>query len=219
MKIYKTSFSDMHNHSKPRNWFCDTVELQDFFSEEFSKYKNAYWEDVPLFSFYRDEDTRNNGPHHPINYLRHDVKIIISELDCLKHLKNDCILSPLENKKPQPHPGKKFIEDKYTIEVFDKLCSNPHTLFSYISSSGKGIRIAFELDKNLENDVEYTANSYYYTKNIFLKYDHQNKMGIDFVCNNRGVAWKLANAASMYWFVPVSEYVYYNKNNIKLSKI
>lgn len=219
MKIYKTSFTQRYDKTLRYNWTCESVGLDTFFSEKFSKYKNENWRDIPLFSFYRDEESRVDIVKHSINYLEHDVNIIISELDCLEHLKNDCVLSPLEKKDPPPCTGKKFIEDEYTIEVFKKLCENPYLLFCYISGSGKGIRIAFELDDSLRNDTEYIANSYYYTKNIFLEYDEQNKMGIDCVCDNRGSAWSMANMANIYWFVPVSEYVYYNKNNIRLPKI
>lgn len=208
----------MHG-SKPRNWSCDTVELRYFFSEEFSKYKNAHWRDVPLFSFYKDEDGRIDGVNHPINYLEHDVNIIISELDSLEHFRNNFIFSPLEKGKPPPHPGKKFVEDEYTIAVFKKLCSSPHLLFCYISSSGKGIRVAFELEDSLKNDIEYLANYYYYTKHIFLEYDEQGLFTFEPLCDTRGTQWVLANPPGLYWFVPTNEYVYYNKNNIRLPKI
>ena len=126
------------------------------------------------FSLYRDEsrDIRH-GVYHPIDYVSHDVRIIIGEFDTKEHLKecrpdNSKVVKELDREgntsimkvKFPIIQEKKFKCDEYTYELFENISKDERILFCYITTSGKGIRFAFKLDERVDNDLEYISNYY-----------------------------------------------------------
>jgi hypothetical protein len=187
---------------------------------------------LPSFSFYRDESLSiQYNVYHPIDYIDHDVKIIVGEFDSNEHFEKNKIVNSVSLRKIRgdglfstlkafhpPLENKEFVEDKYTREFFELLSKDPRILFCYITTSGKGIRFAFKVDENINNDIEYISNYYYYSKK-FLEDDIENQFGLEFVCDIKGSLYNLTNIASVYWLLPISDYIYYNSDSEAVKKI
>ena len=169
------------------------------------------------FSLYRDEnkDVRYNV-HHPIDYVSHDVRIIVGEFDTVEHLQkyspdNSRVIKELDRDgntsimkvKFPIIKDKKFECDKYTYELFEKISCDDRILFCYITTSGKGIRFGFKLNERINNDLEYVSNYYFYGKE-FLKYDKENRFGLESTSSNTGSFYELCSVSSVYWLLPTS---------------
>ena len=168
------------------------------------------------FSLYRDEsrDIRH-GVYHPIDYVSHDVRIIVGEFDSLRHLAdmpdNSEVVKELDTdgdtsiiKVTFPtldQKKDKYEYDDYTKKVFDRLSNDDRILFCYITTSGKGIRFGFKLDARLNNDLEYISNYYFYGKE-FLKHDDENRFGIETNSSNTGTFYELCTISTLYWLLP-----------------
>ena len=165
-----------------------------------------------LFSLYKKRGVvhidRFGMPVTPIDYESNDVRTIITELDSLKHIEN-----------PEEYYTKNFKSCKQTLDIFDNINKDKYVLASYISSSGDGIRIMFNVDKPIENDLEYLCNLYYYTKYFKEKYDKNNYMSLDFTCDKKGNLFHI-NHSDIYWYPPTKkDLIYVNKDSAAVKKI
>jgi len=210
MKVYTTTLKDRRDTSLEKKWSVLDVSLSRFFSVDRSQ--------ETLFSFYRDEDLDIQGIKHPINYRDNSVKIILTEIDNVSHLEYSGWISEPDKQAGIKSKKKEYKKDDYTLDVFGRIKEDPHTLFSYITRNGMGIRIAFSLEDRLNDDVEYISNAYYHIKNTFLQYDEENRFGVDTVCDTRGSSVVQANMCNIYWFYPDTE-VYINEESKPLWKI
>lgn len=147
-------------------------------------------------------------PISPIDYENNNVKTIITELDSQKHAN-----------KPEQYFAKQFTASQQTLSVFHSINEDIHIFASYISSSGDGIRIVFNVDKPIKNDLEYLSNLYYYTKYFKEKYDKKNYMSLDFTCDKKGNLFDI-NHSDIYWYPPTKkDLIYVNKDSIAVKKI
>ena len=183
------------------------------------------------FSLYRDEkrDVRHNV-YHPIDYVSHDVRIIIGEFDTKEHLK-ECSQNNSKVVKELDREGntsimkvkfpiiqeKKFKCDEYTYELFENISKDERILFCYITTSGKGIRFAFKLDERVDNDLEYISNYYFYGKKL-LKYDKENRFGLESTSSSTGSFYELCSVSSVYWLLPTSS-AWVVKDCVKVQKL
>ena len=212
MLIYLTDIKQM-----PK-WEKIHASLEDVFNYG-SKQESKDVQDLKLFGLYKDEkrDVRHNV-YHPIDYVSHDVRIVIGEFDSLEHLKrfrpdNSRVAKELDREKnislmkikfpimQQKH--KEYSDDAYTNELFNKLSQDERILFCYITTSGKGIRFGFKLNERINNDLEYVSNYYFYGKE-FLKYDKENRFGLESTSSNTGSFYELCSVSSVYWLLPTS---------------
>ena len=169
------------------------------------------------FSLYRDEnkDVRYNV-HHPIDYVSHDVRIIVGEFDTVEHLQkyspdNSRVIKELDRDgntsimkvKFPIIKDEKFEGDKYDYEFFEKIICDDRILICYITTSGKGIRFGFKLNERINNDLEYVSNYYFYGKQ-FLKYDKENRFGLESTSSSTGSFYELCSVSSVYWLLPTS---------------
>jgi hypothetical protein len=223
MLIYLTDLKQMPN------WNKEETTLETIFHYEVAKgYSDIH--SLRLFGLYKDEsrDIRHNV-YHPMDYVSHDVRIIVGEFDCLEKDKpdnthvvkeidrsgNTSILKvdfPILKNRHKGHN-----QDEYVNEVFEKLKKDERVLFCYVSPSGKGIRFGFKVNHRIHNDLEYVSNYYFYGKE-FLKYDTRGRLGLDFNDSRTGSFYELANVASVYWFLPVTDN-WHVKESIELKKI
>ena len=168
--------------------------------------------------------------YHPIDYISHDVKIIVGEFDSIEHLEKckpdnseivkelnrDGNISIIKVKFPILQK-KEYKQDEYTNKLFNRLSNDDRILFCYISTSGKGIRFAFRLDEKVNNDMEYISNYYFYGKE-FLKYDKENRFVIESNASNTGSFYELGNVTSVYWFLPNTD-KWHVRDSVELKKI
>ena len=190
------------------NWIKSDTTLQEIFSKK---------QGLSQFSLYRDE-TRNirHDVYHPIDYISHDVKIIVGEFDSIEHLEKckpdnseivkelnrDGNISIIKVKFPILQK-KEYKQDEYTNKLFNRLSNDDRILFCYISTSGKGIRFAFRLDEKVNNDMEYISNYYFYGKE-FLKHDDENRFGLECTSGSTGSFYELCSVSSVYWMLPTT---------------
>ena len=183
------------------------------------------------FSLYRDEkrDVRHNV-YHPIDYVSHDVRIIIGEFDTKEHLKecrpdNSKVVKELDREgntsimkvKFPIMQDKKFKCDEYTYELFENISNDDRILFCYITTSGKGIRFGFKLNERVNNDLEYISNYYFYGKE-FLKHDKENRFGLESTSSSTGSFYELCSVSSVYWLLPTSS-AWTVKDSIEVQKL
>jgi len=226
MLIYLTNIGQM-----PR-WTKIYGNLEGVFDYG-SKQEYNDIQDLKLFGLYKDEkrNVRHNV-YHPIDYVSHDVRIVIGEFDSLEHLEkfkpdNSKVVKELDREKntsilkvkfpimQQKH--KDHCDDAYTNKLFNKLSQDDRVLFCYVTTSGKGIRFGFELNERVNNDLEYISNYYFYGKE-FLKHDEENKFGIEYNSSTTGAFYELGSISSVYWFLPITD-KWHVKDSIKLKKI
>tara|TARA_R110000824_G_C15158794_1_gene671684 strand:+ start:129 stop:803 length:675 start_codon:yes stop_codon:yes gene_type:complete len=224
MLIYLTDIKQMPNWTKIHG----TLEnVFDYGSKQ--EYKNI--QDLKLFGLHKDEkrDIRHNV-YHPIDYVSHDVRIIFGEFDTVEHLEkykpnNSRIVKELDRSKNVSimkvkfpiMKHKDFCNDEYTNSLFKKLSEDERILFCYVTTSGKGIRFGFKVDKRVNNDLEYMSNYYFYGKE-FLKYDEGNRFGIESTSSSTGSFYELASITSVYWFLPITDN-WHVKDSLELKKI
>ncbi len=222
MLIYLTDLKQMPNWSK------EDTTLEKIFYYGVTGYGDIH--SLRLFGLYKDEsrDIRHNV-YHPMDYVSHDVRIIVGEFDCLeknkpdnkhviKEIDRDGDTSVLKVKFPIIKNGHKgYRNDEYTNEVFQKLKQDERILFCYVTPSGKGLRFGFKLDKRIYNDLEYISNYYFYGKE-FLKHDEENKFEIELNASNTGSFYELGNITSVYWFLPNTD-KWHIKDSLELKKI
>lgn len=147
-------------------------------------------------------------PFTPIDYKANDVRTIITELDSRKHIEN-----------PEDYYTKNFKTCEETLDIFDNINKDKHVLASYVSISGEGVRIIFQVDKPIKNDLEYLSNLYYYTKYFKEKYDKKNCMCLDFTCDKKGNLLDI-NHSDIYWYPPTKkDLIYVNKDSTAVKKI
>ena len=144
------------DYNSPYRQSCIRMSMGEFLYRDF--------EPEARFSLYKKRGvvyTHKFGlPISPIDYENNNVKTIITELDSQKHAN-----------KPEQYFTKQFTASQQTLSVFHSINEDIHIFASYISSSGDGIRIVFNVDKPIKNDLEYLSNLYYYTKYFKEKYD------------------------------------------------
>jgi len=223
MLIYLTDLKQMPKWSK------EETKLETVFHYEVARgYSDIH--SLRLFGLYKDEsrDIRHNV-YHPIDYVSHNVKIIIGEFDCIEKNKpdNSHVVKEIDRsgntsilKVDFPilknrHKG--YHQDEYVNEVFEKLKKDERVLFCYVSPSGKGIRFGFKMNHRIHNDLEYVSNYYFYGKE-FLKYDTRGRLGLDFNDSRTGSFYELANVTSVYWFLPNTD-KWHIKDSLELKKI
>tara|TARA_Y100000004_G_scaffold119655_1_gene134438 strand:+ start:3679 stop:4359 length:681 start_codon:yes stop_codon:yes gene_type:complete len=226
MLIYLTDIKQMPRWDKIHGSLEDVF---DYGSRQ--EYKDI--QDLKLFGLYKDEkrDVRHNV-HHPIDYVSHDVRIVIGEFDSVEHLKtfrpdNSRVAKELDRENnislmkikfpimQQKH--KSYCDDEYTNRLFNKLSKDERILFCYVTTSGKGIRFGFELDERIDNDLEYISNYYFYGKE-FLKHDDKNRFGIEYNASSTGSFYELGNITSVYWFLPITD-KWHVKESVRLKKL
>ena len=226
MLIYLTNIGQMPRWTKIHGTLEDTFDYG-------SKQEDRDIQDLKLFSLYKDEkrDVRHNI-YHPIDYVSHDVRIVIGEFDSVEHLEkfrpdNSKVVKELDREKntsilkvkfpimQQKHKG--YCDDAYTDELFRKLSEDDRILFSYVTTSGKGIRFGFKLDERVNNDLEYISNYYFYGKE-FLKHDKENRFGIEYNASTTGTFYELGSISSVYWFLPITD-KWHVKDSVELKKI
>ena len=226
MLIYLTDIKQMPRWEKIHGSLEDVF---DYGSRQ--EYKDI--QDLKLFGLYKDEkrDVRHNV-YHPIDYVSHDVRIVIGEFDSVEHLKTfrpdnsrvakeidrENNISLMKIKFPimqQKH--KSYCDDEYTNILFNKLSKDERILFCYVTTSGKGIRFGFKLDERIHNDLEYISNYYFYGKE-FLKHDEKNRFGIEYNASSTGSFYELGNITSVYWFLPITD-KWHVKESVRLKKL
>ena len=223
MLTYLTSVDYM-----PR-WNISNLGLEDIFYD--SSLFTGNIRERKSFALYRDESQEiRHNIYHPIDYVSHDVRIVIGEFDSKSHI-NKCKIdnkrvsreievigniSKMEVKFPLIQE-KKFKEDLYTKHLFSKLSEDERILFCYVTTSGEGLRFGFKVDDRINNDLEYLANYYYYGKK-FLKHDIEEKFGLEYTCSKTGSLYELTNMCSVYWLLPVTS-SYSCKDSKELKKI
>ena len=164
-----------------------------------------------------------------MDYVSHDVRIIVGEFDCLEKNKpdNKHVIKEIDRHKDTSILKVKFPiikngyktrrNDEYTNGVFEKLKQDERILFCYVTPSGKGLRFGFKLDERINNDLEYISNYYFYAKE-FLKHDSEGVFEIDSNSSVTGSFYEICNVASLYWFLPNTN-KWDVKESIKLKKI
>ena len=194
------------------NWSKEETTLEKIFHYGVMGYGGI--RSLKQFGLYKDEsrDIRHNV-YHPIDYVSHDVRIIVGEFDCLekskpdnshvvKELDRDRDISILKVSFSTIKDGdKEYRNNEYTNKVFEKLKQDKRILFCYITPSGKGLRFGFKLDERVNNDLEYISNYYFYAKE-FLKHDTERRFEIENNSSVTGSFYELCNIASLYWFLP-----------------
>ena len=142
------------------NWSKEETTLEKIFHYGVMGYGGI--RSLKQFGLYKDEsrDIRHNV-YHPIDYVSHDVRIIVGEFDCLekskpdnshvvKELDRDRDISILKVSFPTIKDGdKEYRNNEYTNKVFEKLKQDKRILFCYITPSGKGLRFGFKLDERV----------------------------------------------------------------------
>ena len=190
--------------SSPYRQSCIRMSMGEFLYRDF--------EPEARFSLYKKRGvvyTHKFGlPISPIDYENNNVKTIITELDWSEHFV-----------KPEKYKEKKFSLSQYTLEVFRNLNKDRHILASYISSSGEGVRIIFQVDKPIKNDLEYLSNLYYYTNQFKEKYDKDDYLSLDYGCTRDGILSDV-NHSVIYWYPPRNKnFICFNKDSKALRKI
>ena len=226
MLVYLTDIKQMTEWTKVH---ATLEEVFDYGSKQ--DYKDI--QDLKLFGLHKDEkrDVRHNI-YHPIDYVSHDVRIVIGEFDSVEHLQkfrpdNSRVAKELDRENnisimkikfpimQQKH--KDYCNDTYTNELFNKLSKDERILFCYVTTSGKGIRFGFKLDERVDNDLEYISNYYFYGKE-FLKHDKENRFGIEYNASSTGSFYELGSISSVYWFLPITD-KWHVKKSRELKKI
>ena len=224
MLIYLTDIKQMPKWEKI---YGSLEDVFDYGSKQ--EYKDI--QDLKLFGLYKDEkrNVRHNV-YHPIDYVSHDVRIVFGEFDTVEHLEkhrpdNSKVVKELDRSdntsimkvKFPIMKHKDFCDDDYTNTLFNKLAQDERILFCYVTTSGKGIRFGFKVNKRINNDLEYISNYYYYGKE-FLKYDQGNRFGIESTSSSTGSFYELASITSVYWFLPITDN-WHVKESVELKKI
>ena len=224
MLIYLTDIRQMPIWTK-----TDTTLEEIFVYGSQQKYEDI--QNLKLFGLHKDEkrEIRHNV-YHPIDYIFHDVKIILGEFDTVEHLHkyrpdNSKVVRELDRTgdvsimrvKFPIMKHKDFCTDEYTYNLFKKLSEDDRILFCYITTSGKGIRFGFKVDETINNDLEYISNYYFYGKQ-FLKYDVEERFGLESTSSHTGSFYELGNICSVYWFLPITD-KWSVKDSVELKKI
>lgn len=192
------------DYNSPYRQSCIRMSMGEFLYRDF--------EPEARFSLYKKRGvvyTHKFGlPISPIDYENNNVKTIITELDSRKHIEN-----------PEDYYTKNFKTCEETLDIFDNINKDKHVLASYVSISGEGVRIIFQVDKPIKNDLEYLSNLYYYTKYFKEKYDKKNCMCLDFTCDKKGNLLDI-NHSDIYWYPPIKkDLIYVNKDSTAVKKI
>jgi hypothetical protein len=210
------------------SWSKENTTLEKIFHYGVTGYGGI--RSLKQFGLYKDEsrDIRHDV-YHPMDYVSHDVRIIVGEFDCLEKNKpdNKHVIKEIDRHKDTSILKVKFPiikngyktrrNDEYTNGVFEKLKQDERILFCYVTPSGKGLRFGFKLDERINNDLEYISNYYFYAKE-FLKHDSEGVFEIDSNSSVTGSFYELCNVASLYWFLPNTN-KWDVKESIKLKKI
>ena len=183
-------------------------DLKDFLFESQARHQGSDPRKVPLFSLYKSYEESFYVPpwdshsfiYRRIDYKNNAVKIIVTELDYHDHW---------------------IVDDKSNTELavnddaerlFNRTVDDQDILFSYVSTSGKGVRIGFKVGEAIRNEAQYITNLYYYTKMFKDRHDKENLFLIDFCCClQNGNMFNNLNHSRNYWFPPMNSFLSYNE--------
>jgi len=171
---------------------------------------------VSLFSFYKShEESFRLSPYSPfwiyrkLDYKNNSVRIIITELDYHDHFSKSA---------PKVFPNFEINDD--AVRLFNRTTEDQDILFSHVSTSGHGLRIAFKVDEDIKNEAQYITNLYYYTKMFKDRHDKENLFLLDFCCHGEdGSMLNDLNHSRNYWFPPMNSFLNYNEEAKSLATI
>ena len=155
------------------------------------------------FGLYKEKDNDIELPQWwaghlcRMDFVNNSVKVIIAELDGDKSADYESIPEEM-------------------INIFNRFKQDEEILFSYISTSGGGIRFGFKVDEEITNEAEYLTNLYYYAKVFKKRHDHNDYLDMDYCCLGEFpyegdlLGGPLLTHARTYWWPPINGYVSYN---------
>jgi hypothetical protein len=168
---------------------------------------------VSPFSFYKsyEEDFLMSswGPfiYRKLDYKNNSVRIIVTELDYRRI-----------RFQPKVFPNFEINDD--AVRLFNRTTEDQDILFSYVSTSGNGLRIAFKVDEDIKNEAQYITNLYYYTKMFKDRHDKENLFILDFCCHGvDGSMFNDLNHCRNYWLPPMKSSLNYNEEAKSLATI
>lgn len=177
-------------------WIKLDLSWEQFFSQEFSIYSNQLHRDsVPQFSLFKDESdpiyqcVSGHFMYQALDFKKHDVDVIVTELDIVSEAKHFPTLETL----------------KETDRVFRAMQKDDRILFAY-RTDHHGIRFAFRVDRPIANSQEYYTNCQHYTNFFLCEYAAEQFFSSD-VNSFKG---------EIYWFYPTNNDVYLNASSTKL---
>jgi len=212
MKIDTFYADKLNNRVKEK---VEEKDLKSFLFESQAQYQGSDPKKVPLFSFYKSYEESflmaSWGPfiYRKLDYKSNSVRIIVTELDYHDHFS-----------KPAPKVFPDFEINDDAVRLFNRTTEDRDILFSYLSTSGQGLRIAFKVDEDIKNEAQYITNLYYYTKMFKDRHDKENLFILDFSCHQAdGSMFNGFNHCRTYWFPPMNSFLNYNEEAKSLATI